>query len=394
MRVVREDPERRGLLYAGTETGVYVSFDDGARGSRCSCNLPVVPITDLRVQGRRPRRRDAGPLVLDPRRHLGAAPVEARARGRGRPSLPAAPAYRFGGGEGRGAVGKNPPYGASDPLPAQGGAEGGRGGEARDPGRQGSARPRVQLEGREERGEGRRETTTSGSDAQAPKPLPAKAGLNRFAWDLRYPEASKFKGMILWAGQTARAARRAGPLPGAPHGRGTDAEPAVRGAQGPARLRERRGPREAARAAAEDPRQAHGHARRDRPAARRARPGEAAAERAKGSPAEKAVQEAADALGKKLTAVEEALYQTKNQLEPGPAQLPDPAQQQARRARGNGRRAPTPRRPRRPTPSTTSSRRRSTPSSQTLERVLAEDVPAFNRLVREKEIPAVQVPKP
>ena len=33
-RVIREDPNRKGLLYAGTETGVYVSFDDGATGSR------------------------------------------------------------------------------------------------------------------------------------------------------------------------------------------------------------------------------------------------------------------------------------------------------------------------------------------------------------------------
>ena len=35
-RVVREDPERRGLLYAGTERGLFVSFDDGARGRACS----------------------------------------------------------------------------------------------------------------------------------------------------------------------------------------------------------------------------------------------------------------------------------------------------------------------------------------------------------------------
>ena len=50
-RVIREDPERRGLLYAGTEFGLFVSFDDGGRaGSRSSSNLPVVPITDLAVK--------------------------------------------------------------------------------------------------------------------------------------------------------------------------------------------------------------------------------------------------------------------------------------------------------------------------------------------------------
>jgi photosystem II stability/assembly factor-like uncharacterized protein len=49
-RVIREDPERQGLLYAGTETGVYVSFDDGANWQRLQNNLPVVPIHDLVVK--------------------------------------------------------------------------------------------------------------------------------------------------------------------------------------------------------------------------------------------------------------------------------------------------------------------------------------------------------
>ncbi len=48
-RVVREDPDRAGLLYAGTEFGMYVSFDDGARWHSLQLNLPVVPITDIRV---------------------------------------------------------------------------------------------------------------------------------------------------------------------------------------------------------------------------------------------------------------------------------------------------------------------------------------------------------
>jgi len=50
-RVIREDPERRGLLYAGTETGVYVSFDDGDHWRTFQGTLPVVPIHDLIVQG-------------------------------------------------------------------------------------------------------------------------------------------------------------------------------------------------------------------------------------------------------------------------------------------------------------------------------------------------------
>jgi photosystem II stability/assembly factor-like uncharacterized protein len=49
-RVVREDPARRGLLYAGTETGLYVSFDDGASWQPFQRNLPAVPVTDLTIK--------------------------------------------------------------------------------------------------------------------------------------------------------------------------------------------------------------------------------------------------------------------------------------------------------------------------------------------------------
>ena len=48
-RVVREDPERAGLLYAGTEFGMFVSFDDGAHWQSLQLNLPVTPVTDLKV---------------------------------------------------------------------------------------------------------------------------------------------------------------------------------------------------------------------------------------------------------------------------------------------------------------------------------------------------------
>jgi photosystem II stability/assembly factor-like uncharacterized protein len=49
VRVVRCDPEREGLLYAGTETGLYLSFDDGKQWQKFQLNLPIVPITDLKV---------------------------------------------------------------------------------------------------------------------------------------------------------------------------------------------------------------------------------------------------------------------------------------------------------------------------------------------------------
>jgi photosystem II stability/assembly factor-like uncharacterized protein len=49
-RVLREDPKRKGLLYAGTETGMYISFNDGANWQPFQLNLPIVPITDLAVK--------------------------------------------------------------------------------------------------------------------------------------------------------------------------------------------------------------------------------------------------------------------------------------------------------------------------------------------------------
>ena len=51
VRIVREDPLVRGLLYAGTEFGLYVSFDDGGHWQKMQLNLPPIPITDMRVHG-------------------------------------------------------------------------------------------------------------------------------------------------------------------------------------------------------------------------------------------------------------------------------------------------------------------------------------------------------
>ncbi|MDQ2664727.1 MAG: hypothetical protein M3Z05_01850 [Gemmatimonadota bacterium] len=48
-RVVREDPSRPGLLYAGTEFGMFVSFDDGAHWHPMQLNLPITPVTDIVV---------------------------------------------------------------------------------------------------------------------------------------------------------------------------------------------------------------------------------------------------------------------------------------------------------------------------------------------------------
>ena len=49
-RVLRADPDKKGLLYAGTEAGMYISFDDGASWNSFQLNLPIVPITDLTIK--------------------------------------------------------------------------------------------------------------------------------------------------------------------------------------------------------------------------------------------------------------------------------------------------------------------------------------------------------
>ena len=49
VRVVREDPVRTGLLYAGTEFGIFVSFDDGAHWRSMQENLPHTPVTDMKI---------------------------------------------------------------------------------------------------------------------------------------------------------------------------------------------------------------------------------------------------------------------------------------------------------------------------------------------------------
>ena len=49
VRVVREDPDKEGLLYAGTEYGMFISFNDGETWEPFQSNLPVTPVTDIQV---------------------------------------------------------------------------------------------------------------------------------------------------------------------------------------------------------------------------------------------------------------------------------------------------------------------------------------------------------
>jgi len=152
--------------------------------------------------------------------------------------------------------------------------------------------------------------------------LPAKAGLNRFAWDLRHPEASTFDGVILWGGGTD------GPVavPGTYQakltaGGQTFTEP----------FEVRKDPRLAVTQADLQKRfdlqlKIHDKLSETHDGIKRIRSVRdqltSAADRAKGTAGEKAIGEAADALQKRLTAVEEALYQTKNKSSQDPLNFP------------------------------------------------------------------------
>jgi len=117
-RVVREDPNRKGFLYAGTETGIYVSANDGEKWSSFQLNMPIVPITDLAVH-----KRDNDLVVATQGRsfyvldHLGIIHQSADAlRSDGDFLFKPEDAYRQAGGGGfqlpaNATVGANPPSG-------------------------------------------------------------------------------------------------------------------------------------------------------------------------------------------------------------------------------------------------------------------------------------------
>ena len=85
-RVLREDPTRAGLLYAGSERDLFVTFDDGASWQSLRRNMPAVPIYDLRVHGDDLVAVHSQARLLDPRRSRAAAGADVG--GGGRDGLP------------------------------------------------------------------------------------------------------------------------------------------------------------------------------------------------------------------------------------------------------------------------------------------------------------------
>ena len=113
VHAMREDPVRRGLLYAATELGVFVSFDDGAAWRPLQLNLPVVPVHDLAVKGADLIAATHGRAfwILDnvtPLRQAAATPDAVVLYA----PVPAIRLYYPEQVDARGAVGQNPPAGA------------------------------------------------------------------------------------------------------------------------------------------------------------------------------------------------------------------------------------------------------------------------------------------
>jgi len=195
-RVVREDPSRRGLLYAGTETGLYVSFDEGTSWQPFQLNLPVVPITDLTVkekdlvvatQGRSfwilddlTPLHEYRPEIAQSRVHL----------------FPLRPAVRMGGGgffveEGGGALGRNPPNGVVVNYWLK-----------EKPGEKEHLTVEI-LEGEKvlraytsEKKE--RKDDSAADEDDGDKPLEPKAGVNRVVWDMRILRPALIPKAVVW----------------------------------------------------------------------------------------------------------------------------------------------------------------------------------------------------
>ncbi len=198
VRAVRQDRVRKDLLYAATETGVYVSFDDGDHWQSLQHNLPVVPVTDLTVKDNDLVISTQGRSfwILDdisPLQQLTAEVAASKVH-----LFKPRAAYRFGG-EGRGEdaprnLGENPPGGVVVYYSLA------------------AAGQKVSLEFQDADGAAiesfTSDTKPKDSDTEVAK---TDAGLNRFVWNMRYPDARGIDGGTFFLGGTLSGPRS---LPG------------------------------------------------------------------------------------------------------------------------------------------------------------------------------------
>jgi photosystem II stability/assembly factor-like uncharacterized protein len=183
VRTVREDPKRKDLLFAGTETGVYDSRDGGAHWQSLQLNLPVVPITDLTIKNGDLIASTQGRAfwILDDITplHEMSDTVETEAAHLF-PVRDATRTRRAGFGRGAIGIGQNPPAGAIVTYTLK---------AAQD----------VTLEFLDSRGSVIR--SVSSADRGGPAGTP---GLHRYAWDMRYADAHGIDGGTFLAGGNLR----------------------------------------------------------------------------------------------------------------------------------------------------------------------------------------------
>lgn len=185
-RVVRADRKRAGLLYAGTETGMYISFDDGASWKTFQSNLPIVPITDLAIKNDNLIAATQGRSfwVIDditPLHQLNTEISNSSSY-----LFKPIPSYRMGGGRPRSVSkteGQNHPGGVilhfflKDTTSVQ-----------------------ATLEIMEPNGTLIKKFLSKADKKKKEEELKIAPGMNRFVWNTRYADAESFDGMILWAG--------------------------------------------------------------------------------------------------------------------------------------------------------------------------------------------------
>jgi len=189
-RVIREDPMKKGLLYAGTETGMYVSFDDGKNWQSFQLNLPIVPITDLVVKENDLVVATQGRSfwILDDLTPL--HQLTNKVAGSTSHMFKPRDTYRLPGGGGWG--GPSPTWGANPPngvmafyyLKEALGKD-----------------DEFKLEFMESDGDVIK-TFSNKKDRKNPSPVAeTKEGMNRFVWNMRYPDAKKVPNAVMWGGR-------------------------------------------------------------------------------------------------------------------------------------------------------------------------------------------------
>lgn len=185
-RVLRVDPNRPGLLYAGTETGMYVSNNDGQSWQALQLNLPIVPITDLAIKDNNliVATQGRGLWIIDDLTVLHQA-LDMGTKEGNRLYQPT-PSYKYGGGQRKNAkgVGMNHPSGVMTHFYLESYDE---------------KQDTVVLTFTDMSGKAIRSYSTH-SKEKSDKLTDLKAGGNMFTWNMRYPDAKDFEGMIMWWG--------------------------------------------------------------------------------------------------------------------------------------------------------------------------------------------------